>query len=397
MISEIEERIRNYQKMIDELNQEVFKHPGNKAHPPSTYLEVYNDFTENLHNLQEEKQVLVQRQHEVAEKALRRATPSPVQTKLNHQQSSHRVNNSISSIEDTSNYLNQSGGSSSDRSSSYNINQSVSMTSIPCSSPLIPPLSSALNGYFEYEQAAAANGGNRSKVNSSYSISGVNIGSLPVFKVEHPTSLPTSENKNKNFSSSSNSKPSTPTLPIMYQHRDSSSSNNNGAVSISTSLTTSPATTPTLPYNHNIISISPPQNASPSGNNTISGVLGINQPYIHSVSLANSSLSLPLTNVLNVSLNVNNNGAANNGNNKLMLVNTKHHVNSSSFTDISDALSTPNGSINSNINNPNSISPSNSILGTLGMSSPFLRVYIGPSTAVVSFNFYQISYVAMLN
>lgn len=48
------------QDLIDKLNSEIFKNPQNYKRPPSEYLEIYNSFTEKLHELQVKKQQLDQ-------------------------------------------------------------------------------------------------------------------------------------------------------------------------------------------------------------------------------------------------------------------------------------------------------------------------------------------------
>ncbi len=419
------------QEHIHELNSEVFKNPSNKERPPSEYLEIYRDLTEKLHNFQWEHDKLIQIQDEQQQKQL------DIISRHNNTSNSsiNRLQNNTNEDEDGMYGLTGDAGGSS-HSSIHNINQSVSMSSIICSSP-IPPPSGHINNqsgehntsnnssYFDYDQkritpppgsssnsllpqknssSSQSNLSNHS-VGSPHSLSsGSNTATLPKFKLDHPTSLSTTINNNKYYASAnlSHSKPSTPTIPI------NGSANN--SPSMCTSLTTSPATTPTLHYNHNITSVSPPsRNPTTAIIHNITGTGGAvsntnpHHYHSHSASLtpSSSSLSLPLTNIVNPSTgyaNNNNSGTlinsmSSNGNASLATTPTSMHHNggsnrnnlatpingithnSRSFGDINEAIMNPSG---------NSISPSPSIAGTPTFA--VLRIVIGNSTAVVSFS-----------
>lgn len=56
--NELKNDIKQLQELIDKLNFEIFKNPRNCTRPPSEYLEIYNTFTEQLHNLQILKQTI---------------------------------------------------------------------------------------------------------------------------------------------------------------------------------------------------------------------------------------------------------------------------------------------------------------------------------------------------
>lgn len=56
--TELDNNIKQIQDLIEKLNSEIFKNPRNCTRPPSEYLEIYNTFTERLHNLQIRKQKL---------------------------------------------------------------------------------------------------------------------------------------------------------------------------------------------------------------------------------------------------------------------------------------------------------------------------------------------------
>jgi hypothetical protein len=248
----IDDNIKKMQDHIDQLNQEIFKNPNNVARPPSEYLEVFKLFTGKLHCFQVEREELEAKLAQLQQQRLSR---------MNYDEEASTT----------------CGGSSS-HGSTQNINQSLSMSSLACSSPIPqhqqhPPSHS--NSYFDYEKrvtppppgtttttATSLIPKNSSQSNlSNHSLGspspGYNTANLPTFKLNHPTSLSTTINNNKFYqqhvSSSSgggNSRPATPMMSTQGATNSAAASANNSP-SMCTSLTTSPATTPTLHHHHN--------------------------------------------------------------------------------------------------------------------------------------------------
>lgn len=394
MIEELDKEIVKLQGLIVNLNKLVLSDDANRAKPPAEYLDVYNDFTDNIHNIQNEKLKLEERLSELRVKVTTSSSmeedepPGEVisisnlnrrlSTHSSHQLEDDSMNNQNSSY-NNSRATSQNG---SRNNSSHNINQSVSMSSIACNSPL--PTGSSNIPYFNYDSGAKSPHLTKKSQNSSTSSNfKSSSGNL---NTKHPTSLNTVNggvNNKRTFQSVS--KPSTPTLPIsnssMLVTKPTISYNNSGstaASSMSTSLTTSPATTPTALK----ASVSPPRDIHMNKKHSISGVSGPSQhSYSHSVSLttSSSSLTLPLNNVLYQSSNNNNSLGIDNA---LLLTGPSVQLgNSKSYGDINDAVQTPSGS--SQLSGER-VSPSSSAVTTPTVKTPFLRVIIGYSTAVVS-------------
>lgn len=345
--NELKNDIKQLQDLIDKLNFEIFKNPRNYTRPPSEYLEIYNTFTEQLHNLQVRKQTI----------------DSELQLNENDNEKNNLLERS-----NTSESLGKNTTKNDKDIILKSSSKSVDLDMLISNSLVNEPNISKMNSRSEYFD-------NRKppqppKVNSS---------NLPKFKLDHPTTLQTQ----------SVNSPATKNCPQIisspsFSQRSGSRNGSTTQFYISNSLQGSPATTPNLSNAGGGVPV------DSSSNQIINRIQGY--PSNTEKNRSDQSSSPPGDHLC--SSLTNNNGSliplsplySTNQNN-----NSNH---SRSFGDINEAIiNNQSGGLNTNPSTPNfytSISPSSSMATTptlmnygTNLSSSFLRIYIGSSTAVV--------------
>lgn len=87
---ETEDKIRRIQAAINELNNEIFKDQSNYRRPPSEYLDVYHELTQQLHRLQETLEHRLNTRSESADEESISNTP-PSRDSSDTDEQNHRV------------------------------------------------------------------------------------------------------------------------------------------------------------------------------------------------------------------------------------------------------------------------------------------------------------------
>ena len=331
---ELKNKIKQLQDLIDKLNCEIFKYPQNCTRPPSEYLEIYNSFTENLHNLQVRKQ-MIDSQNDILKKNMENMADNTMTEPEEDSSVSPVPNSPISSKCDEL--------------------------------ELFDPLSNQKNNI---SNSSSNNSINREVFDSKKPPLPKNANVVPRLKLEHPTYLQTSSSNSAviKYSTSASVTPTHPNKPGNYF--------------MSSSASHSPATTPVLNPSSYSNETSLGKHIYNLNNNKANLDLQLTsnsppkqQNYSSNLHTSTSSSSLPLVNYIHQQINSANNNSA-----------IAH--NSRSFTDINDAVITPIiGPFIPTATTPTgSLSPPSSAATTptsFILQSSFLRVYIGNSTAVV--------------